>query len=231
MRAVAQALGVRLRDMLYQWKRQALARVREQPADVFTGAGTMMSHDEEKRRPSARRTRTSFASRRGAACSRCRRPVTTHGCSAPSVREASRTRPRQFQVTTNADHADPIAPNVRDRQCAVEDVPGLNRVWIGDITYIATGEGWRYLAVVLDLRSRRVIGWAIRHTLEGAVAALKRELVDRVRWRTREDARTAIFNDIEGWYNRQRRPSSLGSLRPIAYELQQTSLPQLPTEA
>ncbi len=52
---------------------------------------------------------------------------------------------------------------------AAEDVPALNRVWIGDITYIATGEGWRYRAVVLDLRSRRVIGWAMRHTMDGAI--------------------------------------------------------------
>ena len=49
VRAVAQALGVRP-DMSSQWKRQALARVHEQPADVFTGAGTMMSQDEEVRR-------------------------------------------------------------------------------------------------------------------------------------------------------------------------------------
>ena len=47
------------------------------------------------------------------------------------------------------------------RQFAVEHVPALNRVWIGDITYVSTNDGWLYLAVLLDLHSRRVVGWAI----------------------------------------------------------------------
>ena len=216
---------------------------------------------------------------------------------APSVHGVARvmraaglraTRPRRFRVTTDSHHPYPIAPNVLDRQFAVDMVPGLNRVWIGDITYIMTQDGWLYLAVVLDLRSRRVIGWAMRHTLEGAItrdalamalhdrrpaagclahsdrgsqyaahdyqdllathamipsmsgtgdcwdnavaesffATLKRELIDRVRWRTRDEARTAIFTYIEEWYNQHRRHSSLGYLSPIAYELQQTSLSQ-----
>jgi len=61
---------------------------------------------------------------------------------------------------------------------------------------------------------------------ESFFATLKRELIDRVRWRTRDAARTAIFRYIEGWYNRRRRHSSLGYVSPIAYELQQPSLPQ-----
>jgi putative transposase len=77
--------------------------------------------------------------------------------------------PRQFRVTTDSNHAHPIAPNVLDRQFAVADGAALDRVWVGDITYLATREGWLYLAIVLDLASRRVIGWAMRHTLEGAL--------------------------------------------------------------
>ena len=76
---------------------------------------------------------------------------------------------RRFRVTTDSAHAHPIAPNTRDRQFAVAPTDVLNRTWIGDITYLATREGWLYLAVVLDLASRRVIGWAMRHTLAGAL--------------------------------------------------------------
>jgi transposase InsO family protein len=63
----------------------------------------------------------------------------------------------------------------------VEAVPGLNRVWIGDITYVTTLEGWWPLAVVVYLRSRRVIGGAMRQTLEGAITrdALTMALEDR----------------------------------------------------
>jgi len=79
---------------------------------------------------------------------------------------------RRFRCTTDSTHPHPIAPNVLDRNFAVRDTNGrrpVNRVWVGDITYLATREGWLYLAVVLDLASRRVIGWAMRHTLDGAL--------------------------------------------------------------
>jgi putative transposase len=192
---------------------------------------------------------------------------------------------RRFRVTTDSAHAHPIAPNQLNREFAVEQVGASNRVWVGDITYLSTREGWLYLAIVLDLGSRRVIGWAMRHTLEGALtrdaltmaltgrqpapgvlhhtdrgsqyaagdyrallqthamecsmsrvgdcwdnavaesffATLKRELADDADWATRDDARSAVFEYIEVWYNRQRRHSSLGYLSPAAYELQQES--------
>ena len=63
-------------------------------------------------------------------------------------------------------HGELIAPNTLARQFAVDAIPGCDRVWASDITYVATREGWLYLAVVLDLASRRVIGWAVRETLE-----------------------------------------------------------------
>lgn len=88
---------------------------------------------------------------------------------------------RRFTVTTDSTHAHPIAPNTLDRKFGVEHVAGPNCVWVGDITYLTTREGWLYLAVVLDLASRRVIGWAMRHTLEGALTrdALTMALIGR----------------------------------------------------
>jgi putative transposase len=66
--------------------------------------------------------------------------------------------PRRFVRTTDSQHAFPVAANVVNREFAVA-VP--NKVWAGDITYLATREGWLYLAVLLDLCSRRVIGYAL----------------------------------------------------------------------
>ena len=65
---------------------------------------------------------------------------------------------RRRVVTTDSTHEQPIAPNVLARQFDVTDVSGVNRVWVSDITYIPTLEGWLFLAVVLDLASRRVVG-------------------------------------------------------------------------
>lgn len=68
-------------------------------------------------------------------------------------------RARFFRVTTQSGHRQPIAPNALDRRCAVSTWHERDRVWVGDITYLRTGEGVLYLAVLLDLASRRVIGW------------------------------------------------------------------------
>lgn len=67
--------------------------------------------------------------------------------------------------TTDSHHAHPIAPNLLARQFDVHGV-AINRVWVADITYIPTREGMLYLAAVLDLGSRRCVGWAMRETLE-----------------------------------------------------------------
>lgn len=66
---------------------------------------------------------------------------------------------RRFKATTDSRHDLPIAPNLLDRQF---DVDAPDQVWAGDITYIATDEGWLFLAVVIDLFSRQVIGWSLR---------------------------------------------------------------------
>jgi len=72
--------------------------------------------------------------------------------------------------TTDSHHTDPVAPNVLARQFAVAGGRGLDRVWVSDLTYVPTREGWLYLAVVLDLASRRVVGWAMGPSLEVALA-------------------------------------------------------------
>jgi transposase InsO family protein len=70
---------------------------------------------------------------------------------------------RRFKVrTTDSSHAHPVAPNVLGRDFGA-DAPG--RKWAADITYVATGQGWLYLAVVLDLCSRKVVGWAMAEHL------------------------------------------------------------------
>ena len=73
---------------------------------------------------------------------------------------------RRFRVTTQSDHDKPVAENLLDRHFAPAEIEEPNRAWAGDITYIWTSEGWLYLAVVLDLFSRRVIGWSMSHRLE-----------------------------------------------------------------
>jgi len=80
--------------------------------------------------------------------------------------------PRRYRVcTTDSKHSLPVAPNLLD-QNFVADRP--NQVWLADITYIPTAEGWLYLAVILDLFTRKVIGWAMRDHMraELTIAAL-----------------------------------------------------------
>ena len=78
-------------------------------------------------------------------------------------------RTRKHKVTTDSNHSFNIAPNLLDRKFTAS---GPNQKWAGDITYIWTSEGWLYLAVILDLYSRRIIGWA-------ASNRMKRDLVIR----------------------------------------------------
>lgn len=85
---------------------------------------------------------------------------------------------RRFRHTTDSNHTHPIAPNVLGRQFTVT-VP--NKVWVTDVTYIATDEGWLYLAAILDLFSRRVVGWATSATNDRALALDALELALRAR--------------------------------------------------
>jgi len=85
---------------------------------------------------------------------------------------------KRFRVTTNSDHKRPVAPNLVQRNFTAE---APDRLWTGDITYIWTAEGWLYLAVVLDVFSRRIVGWSMnkRMTDDLVVAAFKNALVRR----------------------------------------------------
>jgi len=186
-------------------------------------------------------------------------------------------RRRRWVRTTDSRHALPVASNVLQRDFS-PDKP--NSTWATDITYVWTGEGWLYLAVVLDLFSRMVVGWSmseridtqlvlaalkmawegrqppqglIHHSdrgsqyasaeyrqalasrgiqcsmsrkgncwdnavVESFFSSLKMELVYLTDFVTRHQARSALFEYIEVFYNRRRRHSSLGYLSPMEYE-------------
>lgn len=185
-------------------------------------------------------------------------------------------RPRGFRRTTIADPTTRVDDLVR-RDFRPAD---LDRLWVADITYVRTDEGWLYLAAILDACSRRVVGWSLadhlrtelasdalsmaltarkpapglihhsdrgtqylshayadrlaehhlRHSVgrpgtcwdnavaESFFASLKTELLHRQTWTSRQQAKTAIFDYIEGFYNRQRRHSTLGYLTPAEFE-------------
>ena len=104
-------------------------------------------------------------------CNRVARLMHEHGI------QAHRKRP--FRKTTDSNHAFPSAPNLLDRQFTSAVAP--NQVWLADMTYIATGEGWLYLAAILDLFSRKVVGWAMSETMpqELTLAALNMAIINR----------------------------------------------------
>jgi putative transposase len=77
------------------------------------------------------------------------------------------TAPKQYVITTDSRHDNPIAPNVLERDFTAHEP---DRKWAGDITYVRTAEGWLYLAVFLDLFSRRVIGWSMSDSLDATLA-------------------------------------------------------------
>lgn len=184
---------------------------------------------------------------------------------------------KKFKVTTQSNHSLPISPNLLGRNFNAEQP---NEKWVGDITYIDTDEGWLYLATVIDLFSRRVVGWAMQshmkaslvnnsllmalwqrkpnsgliwHTDRGSQYAskshrnilkdhnitqsmsgkgncwdnavaesffhtLKTELTHHIKFKTREEAKTAIFEYIEIFYNRKRLHSSNDYQAPVEYE-------------
>jgi putative transposase len=76
-------------------------------------------------------------------------------------------RKRRFRVTTDSKHSHPVAPNELHRNFTT---PAPNKVWVSDITYIWTREGWMYLAAILDLFSRRVVGWSMDSCMDRGLA-------------------------------------------------------------
>jgi putative transposase len=75
---------------------------------------------------------------------------------------------RKFVITTDSDHSEPMAENILNRDFSAQRP---NEKWAADITYIATGEGWLYMAAVMDLFSRRIVGWATSENIDAALAA------------------------------------------------------------
>ncbi len=183
----------------------------------------------------------------------------------------------KFRATTNSKHSRPVAPNLLERNFIMAP---LNKAWLSDITYVPTNQGWLYLCVIVDLSSRKIIGWSMRDTMhaemvttalraafkarrpepglifhsdrgvqyaskevvnllvsqqarqsmsrkgdcwdnavsESVFATLKKELVYRCKFKDREEARLAIFEYIEVFYNRDRDHSALGYLTPEEFE-------------
>lgn len=93
-------------------------------------------------------------------------------------RLVGRRRRRKFIRTTDSAHDGTIVPNLLDRRFTLADHPVPDRAWCGDLTYIPTREGWLFLSVLLDLSTRRVVGWATGATLATALPlrALERAL-------------------------------------------------------
>lgn len=101
---------------------------------------------------------------------------------------------RKYKATTNSKHALPVAPNLLE-QNFMADKP--DQKWVSDITYIWTGEGWLYLAVVLDLYSRRVIGWAIA---ERMAATLVCDALTMALWNRRMPTGVVAHSDRGSQY-------------------------------
>jgi len=88
---------------------------------------------------------------------------------------------RNHRMTTDSRHAHPIAENILNRQFEPTQVEGPDQVWVSDITYVPTREGWLYLAIVLDLAARVVVGWSMSDSMERSLVlnALRMALESR----------------------------------------------------
>lgn len=137
----------------YDWRRRP---TRSKQDDERLLVEIRAIHAESKQRYGSPRIHRALRDR-GIRCSekRVARLMQTHGIRARRV--------RRFKATTDSKHSLPVAKNVLDRHFEV-DVP--NARWAADITYIWTQQGWLYLAVVMDLFSRRIVGWSMQETLE-----------------------------------------------------------------
>jgi transposase InsO family protein len=101
---------------------------------------------------------------------------------------------RPYRVTTDSAHDKPIAPNELDRRV---DGWRINQAWVADITYIATGEGWLYLACVMDLASRRIVGWSMSERIK---ADLVCQALKSAYWRRKPTAGLIMHSDRGSQY-------------------------------
>lgn len=116
---------------------------------------------------------------------------------------------RPYRVTTDSKHAKPIAANVLDRRF---DGWTVNRAWVADITYVATAEGWLYLAVVMDLASRKIVGWSISDRIKADLvcAALRAAY-----WRRKPAAGLIMHTDRGSQYASDRYRGLIKDFRMI----------------
>ena len=101
---------------------------------------------------------------------------------------------RPYRVTTDSNHRKPVANNLLDRRF---DGWAINRAWVGDITYVATGEGWLYLAAVMDLASRRIVGWSMSERMQ---AGLVCDALKSAYWRRKPAAGLLMHTDRGSQY-------------------------------
>jgi len=97
-------------------------------------------------------------------------------------------------VTTDSNHRKPVADNILDRRF---DGWPINRAWVGDITYVATSEGWLYLAAVMDLASRRIVGWSMSERMK---AGLVCDALKSAYWRRKPAAGLLMHTDRGSQY-------------------------------
>jgi putative transposase len=101
---------------------------------------------------------------------------------------------RKFKATTNSNHSLPVAPNLLDQDFEASQP---NQKWVSDLTYIWTEEGWLYLAVVLDLYSRMVVGWAMS---ERMTAQLVCDALETAIWRRKRPKDVIVHSDRGSQY-------------------------------
>jgi transposase InsO family protein len=142
----------------YAWKRRPPSRRRRDDADLVEEIKA--AHKAGRGAYGSPRVHRELRARgRRVGKKRVERLMRLHGIAA--------RRKRRFRKTTDSNHQDPIAPNILDRNFTV---PMPNAAWVTDVTYVWTLEGWLYLAVILDLYSRRVVGWAASANNDRALA-------------------------------------------------------------
>lgn len=101
---------------------------------------------------------------------------------------------RKYRVTTNSSHKYPVVENILNREFNVQE---QNKVWVSDITYISTANGWLYLTTVIDLFDRKVIGWALSETMrtkDTVIAAFKMATINR----SLKDTKELLFHSDRG---------------------------------
>lgn len=156
---MCRCLGVS-RAGFYAAQRRGPSRRAE--ADVRLTLAIRVAHRRSRRRYGAPKVHHELC----AAGLRCGRKRVARLMRADGLRGCVR---RTFHRTTRTDPQHPVRPNHLARQFAPTAHAGCNCAWVADITYLATSEGWLYLAVVLDLASRRVVGWAADRQMETAL--------------------------------------------------------------